>query len=199
MKFSYLLILTMLAYLPVSAQVFEGTVTVTHSQKPTQVITYSASDRLGCMDIINNGVPSPNRMVNDIDLGKYAIIVNQNGQNTAMHYTHGGTRSANPAASMSNVQLTGSTQLIQGYQCVEVTATLNGQAYQAWVATALDYIDPTVFIIPTTSGVYSDFKVAGVPGFVLEMTTSNPITGATYTLTNTVQIQTVDPAILVIP
>jgi hypothetical protein len=181
------------------AQSFEGTISVSHSLRPQQEIVYHISDQRACTISHFNGQNTGTRVISDVQAGKYAIVIERNGQKQESLFSlQQGGRAFTPVSTVSNVQLTGQSKTIQGYVCQEVTAARDGQSITAWVAADLDYIDPAVFLTPQTPHRYSDFKLTGVKGLILEMQ-GVATTGKAYAMTHTITVEKVDANLLEMP
>lgn len=181
-----------------SAQKFEGTVTMNNSLYGGMTTSfYIQGDRAAMVSHSKETEPG-SRTVIDRVTGDYHVI----SQMQVVKYNLSDPQFAalpgqNATAEVTN---TGEFKTIDGYQCEKVLVNQGGRSAELWVAASLANLDIASFMIPRSLRREGRFlHVEGVTGFPLEINGTDDRSGQPFTIKNTVRVGKVDSEKLTIP
>ncbi|MEO0469890.1 MAG: hypothetical protein AAF206_09755 [Bacteroidota bacterium] len=182
---SYVLLACLLGFIPTAfAQSFEGTIKMSHSQRPNQHFLISLQGSQSVLQPIGQGLVQGVRMIADASNGTYVLVQGNDVSD--------GRNIFQAEPDYTKVNLTGNQKKIDGHNCVEVQGLRDGQAFTAWLAPDLKHLDPNRFLMGGTQLALGDFRIPGRDGLIIEIQTIHPVTGAAYSLHNEVKAESVD-------
>lgn len=181
-----------------SAQKFEGTVTMNNSLYGGMVTSFYIQGDRAAMVSQDKSIESGSRTVIDRVTGDYHVI----SEMQVVKYNLSDPQfAALPGQNAkAEVTATGEFKTIDGYKCEKVLVNQGGSSAELWVAADLANLDIASFMVPRSLRREGRFlHVAGVTGFPLEINGTDDRSGQPFTIKNTVRAGKVDSEKLTIP
>ena len=182
------------------AQSFEGTITATNSLRPNVSTEFLVKGDKTRQTPIGPGLADM-KVYTDLGDNAYYLWTNNQGNIRVLRYflTGSSRQASGSQLTFANVTSTGNTQTIDGYTCEEFTGTVDGQAFTAWAASDLDFLNLQGHISPQTFEQLPYASLPGVEGLVLQFTSTYGSSNQSFTSTLSVTPHSVDPALVANP